>query len=189
MFKTELKEKTKLIDHIHNLENSKNKYTYVMDDKEEKIKLKNRLAYHLKDGGYKIPKKAKDYDTLLDKYIKYIFETQDSKPFYYFDAKYLTCWNRPKNWKNIDYIKYEWGHLYPSGKKENNEDVDILENLSLQSGRCNDHIQSGLSVDRVKIYEGKLKDRIEYVQKKREELFESEEWKKLKTEFSKYKVQ
>lgn len=179
----------KLIDHIQNLKDSENIYTYVMDDKEEKIKLKNRLAYHLKDGGYKISKKSEDYDTLLDNYIKYIFETQDSKPFYYFDADFFTCWNRPIYWKEIDYIKYEWGHLYPSGVNKNNKKVDILENLSLQSGRCNNHIQSGLSVDEVIVYGSKLKDRIEYVQKKREELFESEEWKKLKTEFSKYKVQ
>lgn len=180
----------KLIDHLNNLKDSENIYTYVMDNDEEKIKLKNRLASHLKDGGYKTPEDSKDYDILLDTYIKYIFETQDCKPFYYFKVKdFFSCWNRPRFWGEIDYIKYEWGHLYPSGVDENKKPVDILENLSLQSGRCNDHIQSGLSVDRVKLYGGKLEERIEYVQKKRKELFESEEWKNLKTEFSKYKVQ
>lgn len=179
-----------LIDHLNNLKKSqKNIYTYVMDDKEENNKLKERLSSHLKDGGYKTPEDSKDYDILLDTYIKYIFETQDSKPFYYFDAPFLTCWNRPVYWETLDYIKYEWGHLYPSGVDENDNPVDILENLSLQSGRCNNHIQSGLSVDRVKLYGGKLEERIEYVQKKRKELFESKEWKDLKNEFSKYKVQ
>lgn len=179
-----------LIDHLNNLKKSqKNIYTYVMDDKEEKIKLKNRLSYHLREAGYTKGTRTKAYANLLYEYIDFIFKTQDSKPFYYFDADFLTCWNRPIYWKKIDYIKYEWGHLYPSGVDKNNKKVDILENLSLQSGRCNNHIQSGLSVDEVIAYEGKLKDRIEYVQKKREELFESKEWKDLKNEFSKYKVQ
>ncbi|MCQ2586528.1 MAG: hypothetical protein MJ174_00325 [Treponema sp.] len=177
-----------LSNHLNTLENSKNKYLYVLENDEERKKLKTRLASHLRKAGYTKGTRTKAYANLLYEYIDFIFETQDCKPFYYFKVKdFFSCWNRPRFWGEIDYIKYEWGHLYPSGVDENKKPVDILENLSLQSGRCNDHIQSGLSVDRVKLYGGKLEERINQVKAKRQKLFQSDEWKQLKKEFSKYK--
>lgn len=174
--------------HLRLLEKNKEAYTYYLDNKECRDKLIKNFNKYLKDdypNRYLTERRKK----ILCQMITLLFETQNKKPFFYFENEsFPLCWNRPGkhfcNWE-LDYIKYEWGHLYPEGVDSNNNKVDIFENLSLQSGHCNDKIQNIMNVDQVRCYGGQLKERIDYVMKKRKELFDLPKWKKLKEEFIK----
>jgi hypothetical protein len=71
-----------------------------------------------------------------------VFENQNNKSIYEYLDTLPRAWNSPMNgkWK-INYIKWEIGHLISLNQSgENNP-----ENLSFQSARCNQHIQSGLN--------------------------------------------
>jgi len=134
---------------------------------------------HMKDAGYKkitlnrAPQEVKDF-------VDYIFESQDKQPFFHIESEsgLPFCWNSPsKNGWDIDYIKYEWGHL--NSRNQHGSAALSIENLCLQSARCNQHIQSSMNVDELKAYEGKLREVIEKHEVKRKKLFDSENWKKL----------
>lgn len=170
--------------HLNNLvKNGDKAYTKGID--EERDKLLKTLKTHIRETYINFNYHKSECIILASKFINFIFQSQDSKPMYYFENKeFPVCWNRPKYW-NLDYIKYEWGHLI--SRNTNDRDIDILENLSLQSGRCNNQIQSVLNTEDLLIYGGKLAERITKVLDNRKKLFNSKEWKDFKKEMENYK--
>jgi hypothetical protein len=94
------------------------------------------------------------------------------------------CRNRPQNW-NIDFIKYEWGHLL--SKNQNETESENIHNLALYSARCNQHIQSSMDIQELMIYGGILAQRISSVLLNRRKLFESDEWKSIINQINQYK--
>ena len=161
---------------------------------------KNPLAYsediercyttvvkHLKDAGYKsitlnrAPQEIQEYVDLL-------FLAQDQRPYFHIETSSMLpfCWNSPsKNGWDINYIKYEWGHLQSINQNEGT--AHNIENLCLQSARCNQHIQSSLNVDELKAYGGKLEEVIIKNELSRKQLFESDQWKDLLNRLEKWK--
>ncbi len=111
--------------------------------------------------------------------VRCLFKTQDDFPFFWVDAGLPNCWNHPKDW-GLDYIKYEWGHVHP--KHQDGNVAGLLENLCLMSARCNNHIQSALTIEELlDIFGGsKIGRRLEAVMARRARLFASEEWQELK---------
>lgn len=112
----------------------------------------------------------------LNLIINMILETQDRKPFFWINTSLPMCWNHPWNW-DMDYIKYEWGHVGPINSSP--EKYNDIENLCLMSARCNNHIQSSLCMDDLlEFFEGsRIADRIRYVLDRRQKLFASSEWR------------
>ncbi|MDO6575665.1 hypothetical protein, partial [Staphylococcus pasteuri_A] len=71
------------------------------------------VVKHLKDSGFKkitlnrAPSEIKEF-------VNLIFKSQNFKPFFHIESTsgLPYCWNSPaKDGWDIDYIKYEWGHL------------------------------------------------------------------------------
>ena len=58
------------------------------------------------------------------------------------------CWNSPKDWDK-DYIRYEWGHLR---SRNLNGDAHQIENICLQSARCNQHVQTSMDIAEVLVW-------------------------------------
>ena len=86
---------------------------------------------------------------------------------------------------DVNYIKYEWGHL--RSINQNPDSAFDVENLCLMSARCNQHIQSSLDIDELLAYGGALESVIRRNMAARDDLFASEEWKSLLTRLSKFK--
>jgi hypothetical protein len=82
---------------------------------------------------------------VVDRFVDAIFATQDEKPFFHVDGELLYCWNAPKDWDK-DYIRYEWGHL---SSRNQNKVAHNIQNLCLQSARCNQHVQTSMDIDEV----------------------------------------
>lgn len=109
--------------------------------------------------------------------VRALFLTQDNLPFFWeeTDGYLASCWNDPKDW-GLTYIKYQVGHINPKDNGGKGE----LENLCFMCARCNNHIQSSLTMDEVIARNSaKISDRIKLVIEKRQKLFISEGWKKL----------
>ncbi|WP_248465385.1 hypothetical protein [Pectobacterium versatile] len=140
---------------------------------------------HLKKSGYKKASLSKCEDLII-KFVDMIFEAQSNKPFFHIDGDLPFCWNSPSNggWE-LPYIKYEWGHL--NSINQNIDTAHNIENLCLQSARCNQHIQSSLNVIELITYGGKLEETIERNLKQRNDLFSSEQWFSLLNELDKFK--
>jgi len=121
---------------------------------------------------------------LIAKFVELIFSTQENLPFFHVNGPLPYCWNSPKDWDK-DYIRYEWGHLL---SRNQSVSPDEIENLCLQSARCNKHIQTSMDINEVLIWlDGSaVANRIRDVLKKRETLFKSEEWAKLLNDFNKF---
>ncbi|HFQ5405238.1 TPA: hypothetical protein ACGVBQ_004298 [Vibrio vulnificus] len=137
------------------------------------------VVKHLKDAGYKRITLNRA-ESIIQQFVDLIFEAQERKPFFHIESSsgLPYCWNSPsKNGWDIDYIKYEWGHL--QSRNQNGDAAHCVQNLCLQSARCNQHIQSSMNVDELKEYGGKLKKTIDKHLCKREKLFASDEWKAL----------
>ena len=114
---------------------------------------------------------------ILMEIVTKLFEAQDNRPFFHIEGTELPlCWNNPGDW-NINYIKYEWGHLW--SKNQSPEKYESLNNLGLYSARCNRHIQSSLNIEELMVYGGLLAQRISNVLTKRRQLFESDNWNYL----------
>lgn len=115
-----------------------------------------------------------------ERFVAMIWETQDQKPFFHVDGALPFCWNSPKNGGKA-FIVYEWGHLEPRSVKHMKHQ---LENLCLQSQRCNNHVQAGASVDTIEEWSvgSMLALRIQHVQRQRKALFARTEWKELKAQ-------
>ncbi|MCP1195607.1 hypothetical protein NKW84_07015 [Acetobacter senegalensis] len=169
----ELKKYISLKSHREQLQ--KNPRAYTIDLK----RCYSSVKTHLRKCGASLSsrKKPKIQQNIIT-YVDLIFLAQDKKPFFYINSELPLCWNVPHHggW-DLDYIKYEWGHLYSIN--QNREESHSLENLCLQSGRCNQHIQSSLNVSELSVYGGKLRETIERNLDSRERLFKTEEWKKV----------
>jgi len=114
---------------------------------------------------------------ILREIVILLFEAQEHRPFFHVEGTELPlCWNRPSDW-NIDYIKYEWGHLLSQNQMP--EKSSSIENIGLYSARCNQHIQSSMNIQELMVYDGLLAQRISNVLTNRRILFASEKWKKL----------
>ena len=133
---------------------------------------------HLRKCGVFLPFKKKPYlEQYINEYVDMIFSAQNCKPFFYFESDLPFCWNVPqKGGWDLNYIKYEWGHL-KSIHQNSNESYN-LENLCLQSARCNQHLQSSLNVEELLEYGGKISIVIEQNMERRQKLFKTDKWKK-----------
>jgi len=151
---------------------------------QDRARLDKTAVAHLKQCGF--PKATLfRCPELISEFVDKVFATQDQKPFFHIENDLPYCWNAPKDW-NKDFIVYEWGHL--RSKNQNNNPYQI-DNLCLQSARCNQHIQTSMDIEEVlKWLDGShVADRIRYVQNKRDLLFASVEWKNLEAKLSQYK--
>ena len=86
---------------------------------------------------------------ILHKMALMVWNAQDGLPLFHFmSSKNLPMsWNRPQDGE-LNYVRYEIGHMSPrlsGGDSHPN-------NLSFQSARCNQHIQSSLDMDEVLTY-------------------------------------
>lgn len=142
---------------------------------------------HLKSSGFqKIT--FRRAASLIRSYVDAVFRAQNCKPFFWIESasKLPFCWNSPQKlgWE-LNYIKYEWGHLL--SQNQGGFAAHDIENLCLQSARCNQHIQSSMNVDELLEYDGKLARVIKSNLDNRRKLFESDDWKIIKSEFEKWK--
>jgi hypothetical protein len=141
----------------------------------ERRRLYNTIKNHLRRAGVR---NLSNKISLIHQFVDLILETQNNKPLFWIDSHLPFCWNNPRDWKNYPYIRLQWGHLQP-----NNSLIECnqLENLCLQSARCNNHIQSSMPIDDVKeLFRGsKTYERIVEVEEKRQFLFQSERWRIL----------
>lgn len=142
---------------------------------------------HLQKSGYK-KISSKKCPQLIKTFVDLIFEAQYKKPFFHIEGDLPFCWNSPANggWE-LDYIKYEWGHF--NSINQNINTAHNIENLCLQSARCNQHIQSSLNIPELLSYGGKLEEVVTQNIKRRNELFKSKEWKLLIENLEHYKDQ
>ncbi len=117
-----------------------------------------------------------------------VFQAQGRKPLFLWSSvdELPWAWNAPTRlrtkegpihtWNDIDYIRYEIGHMNPRNAGGKNEP----ENLCFMSGRCNQHVQASLPMEvvlRDLFSDNKeVLDRVESLK----QLHNSEEWKKLK---------
>jgi hypothetical protein len=117
---------------------------------------------------------------LVDRFVDLVFKTQDWRPFFHVEGPLPFCWNAPKDWHR-DYVRYEWGHLRSQNQ---NEDSHQIENLCLQSARCNQHIQTSMDIEEVRewLHGSAVAARIDAVLERRRNLFQSAEWKALLAE-------
>jgi len=157
----------------------------------------NSEAYHTDLNGDRLVKSIinhirEDFDgvrfdskkkVILKEIVLLLFEAQEHRPFFHVEGTELPlCWNRPADW-DIDYIKYEWGHLLSQNQRP--EKSSSIENIGLYSARCNQHIQSSMNIQELMVYGGLLAQRISNVLTKRRILFDSEKWKELLEELKK----
>lgn len=162
---------TTLREHRQTLENNNEAYGY--DVNQNMGRLIITLRNHWIVNGIKV---ANDKPS-LDSIVRMLFDSQDRRPIFYVEGTELPlCWNQRKDW-DLPYIKYEWGHLKSKHSAPSFE--NDITNLALYSGRCNQHIQSGLNIEELMIYGGILAQRISNVLTKRRLLFESDNWKEV----------
>ena len=115
--------------------------------------------------------------SLLDELVDALFEAQGRQPFFHVDSPLPHCWNEPKHWDK-NYILYEWGHLR---SRNQNNNAHSLDNLCLQSARCNRGIQTSLDIAEVLEWASgsRLATRIRQVLDNRAALFASPHWAQL----------
>ena len=154
-----------LLNHRKNLLGNQNRY---IQDKERAINQFAETSYK-----YYGPcgKNKKLLISLLRQLGKLVFENQEYKPIYEYQDALPRAWNSPMNggWK-VNYIKWEIGHLISL----NQGGLNNPENLSFQSARCNQHIQTSMNY-----YETTEYTYIEEVKKRIDKLFilhKSKEW-------------
>jgi len=141
---------------------------------------RNLLLRFQRMGYQKLDRRDRASMDVVRDYIFLIAKTQGFRPFFHLpevsDGPW--CWNNPEHWR-LDYIVYQWGHLSPLSEGGGK---DELEDLSIQSARCNSQIQTALSIDAVEQWlgDGRLKQRIQEVRAARAILFASSEWDALK---------
>jgi hypothetical protein len=120
-------------------------------------------------------KKSKKMPHIL-KMCEMLWQAQEERPLLYFDSVLPLCWNSPKDWAKCNYLKYEIGHMNP----KNNGGDSNPENLCFMSARCNQHIQSALSLDEViEAYFPSNKDVLQRIERLKT-LYNSKEWLECK---------
>jgi hypothetical protein len=124
--------------------------------------------------------------SVVDLFVDVIFDAQFRLPFFYVDSPLPYCWNAPKDWDK-SYIRYEWGHLH---SRNQNEDAHHIQNLCLQSARCNQHVQTSMDIDEVLAWldGSQVAARVRRVLERRRELFESDDWRNLLSELSRFRT-
>lgn len=147
-------------------------------------RLRETAVGHLKRFGFSRVTRRR-CPSLIDTFVEAIFAAQQYRPFFHIDSPLPFCWNAPKDW-NKNYIRYEWGHLR---SRNQNEDAHQIENICLQSARCNQHVQTSLDIDEVLHWlEGSpVASRVRAVLDCRQRLFASEAWHKLLTDLERYR--
>lgn len=129
-------EQITLLQHRENLLNNPNRF---IQDKERAIKQFAETSY--KNYG-PCGKNKKSVIQLLKQLGKLVFENQENTPIYEYQDILPRSWNSPmKGGWNLNYIKWEIGHL----KSKNQGGTNEPENLSFQSARCNQHIQTSMN--------------------------------------------
>lgn len=159
-----------LLEHRRQLAENPNAYI------EDLPRLTGTVVGHLKRCGFEKITTRRGGE-LIKKYVDLIFEAQDNRPLFDVTGELPYCWNSPKDW-SYNYIRYQWGHL----KSRNlNDAPDFLENLCLQSARCNMHVQTSMDIDEVIAWlkGSAVADRTLAVLEKRSALFESTAWRDL----------
>lgn len=170
----------------HRVKIRSNSLAYGFDlDNDDCHRLSKTLAIHLSNMGFRLS--LKKHGKLLRAYILLLFEVQDRQPIFNIDKTDLPlCWNRPRDWE-LNYIKYEWGHL--SSINQNIESAHRLTNLGLYSARCNQHIQASMDIEELLPYKGGLGERIEKVMSQRQKLFNSDKWRELEEKIQTFRKQ
>ena len=154
-----------LLQHRENLSNNPNRFIH---DKERAIKRFAETSY--KNYG-RCGKKKKLVMPLLKQLGNLVFEKQENTPIYEYQDTLPRTWNSPmKGGWNVNYIKWEIGHL----KSINQGGTNEPENLSFQSARCNQHIQTSMNYYETTEYQCKdeVKNRIDNLYT----LHKSKEW-------------
>ena len=162
-----------LIEHRRNI--NENPDAYEIDLRSDR--LVESIINHIREDfrGVRFNQEKRD---ILKKIVYLLFEAQEHRPFFHVEGTELPlCWNRPSDWDNIDYIKYEWGHLLSQNQRP--EESSSIENIGLYSARCNQHIQSSMNIQELMVYGGLLAQRISNVLTNRRILFASEKWEHL----------
>ena len=125
-----------LLHHRTNLLKNPNRY---IQDKERAINQFAETSYK-----YYGPcgKNKKLIIALLKQLGELVFKNQECKPIYEYLDTLPRAWNSPMRggWK-VNYIKWETGHLISL----NQGGLNNPENLSFQSARCNQHIQTSMN--------------------------------------------
>lgn len=162
----------KLIEHRRII--NKNPQAYETDLESER--LVKSIINHIRDDFSNV-RFDKPKREILREIVMLLFEAQEHRPFFHVEGTELPlCWNRPSDW-NIDYIKYEWGHLLSQNQMP--EKRSSIENIGLYSARCNQHIQSSMNIQELMVYGGLLAQRISNVLTNRRILFASKKWQNL----------
>ena len=104
-----------------------------------------------------------------------VFDAQMRRPLFEIDDRCF-AWNSPRDF-NYNYIKYEIGHINPIDKGGHSS----VDNLCFQSARCNQHIQSALSLADVEFLIGHHESIAARLLSLRE-LYKSDRWITLKTQ-------
>jgi hypothetical protein len=161
---------------------AKNAHAYTQDWE----RVQRTAVAHLKKCGFGRVTLARCKDLVI-RFAELIFDTQDRKPFFHVDGPLPYCWNAPKDWDK-DYIRYEWGHL--RSRNQNSSGANTVENLCLQSARCNQHIQTSLNIEEVFdwLMGSPVAKRTSEVLDRRAALFASEEWRVLLRDLEKYRT-
>ncbi len=162
-----------LLEHRQNLKNNERMYI------EDIERCYSTVVNHLKNAGYKKITYNRASNEIKE-FVNLIFDAQHKKPFLHIESEIGLpfCWNSPyKDGWSYNYIRYEWGHL--NSRNQNKETAHDIENLCLQSARCNQHIQSSMNITELKEYGGKLEKVIDENLKRREDLFKTQHWKEL----------
>ena len=132
----ESKQQMILSDHRNILLSNPNRY---IQDKERAIKQFAKTAYKFYGS---CGKNKKTVIVLLEKLGSLVFENQESKPIYEYEDTLPRAWNSPMNGGfKLNYIKWEIGHLISL----NQGGLNNPENLSFQSARCNQQIQTSMN--------------------------------------------
>ena len=157
-----------LLEHRKRLLKNSNRY---IQDKDRAIKQFAETAY--KNYG-RCGKNKKMIIQLLQELGSLVFKAQGNESIYEYQDTLPRAWNSPMKggWK-INYIKWEIGHLISLNQGGSNNP----ENLSFQSARCNQHIQTSMNYFETTEYNCKeeVKNRINNLFA----LHESDEWKDI----------
>ncbi len=139
-------------------------------------RLSRTFVPHLKRCGYRRAG-VRTAKSLIAEAVDNLFAAQGRRPLFHVEGPLPYCWNAPKSW-SIDHICYEWGHLR---SRNQNLDADHIENFALCSARCNQHIQTSMDIDEVRLWlaGSQVERRINEVLARRAELFASPVWQDL----------
>ena len=128
--------------------------------------------------------KSKNKILLLNKAAEMVWNAQEEKPMFDFILSdgLPAAWNRPQGFAD-NYIRYEIGHIVP----RNAGGESKINNLCFMSARCNQHIQSSLSMDSV--IEGYFSHNDEVLQRweNLKDLWVSQEWLDLEKDLTQHR--